>query len=87
MAKQFATALTTHNVRTNRLKGETAITKEHVANNQTVRAGAKQRGVILENVKPEEDIKKVERRHASEAKKLIAPTKAKRPKAAKQTKS
>lgn len=87
VAKQFATALTTHNVKTNKLKGETAITKEHVANNETVRAGAKQRGVVLENVKPEEDIKKVERRHASEAKRLIAPPKARKTKAAKQTKS
>lgn len=45
-----------------------------------VRGGLKSRGIIPETLKGEEDIKKIERRHASEAKKLTAPPKNKKPK-------
>lgn len=73
VAKQFATAITTHNVKQNKLKGEYAITGEHLTNNASVRATLGKRGIVPEAVEPEEDIKKIERRHASDAKKLTAP--------------
>ncbi len=76
-AKQLSSAITTHNVQTNELRGETVICDEHVENNRSVRAMVKSRGIVLEGVKPEEDVKKVERRHAAEVKKLQMPDKPK----------
>ena len=73
-AKQFASAITTHNVKQNKLKGESSITNEHLTNNRTVRATLGERGIVPEKLTPEEDIKKVERRHASEAKRLTTPS-------------
>lgn len=70
VGKQFATAITTHNIKTNDLRGEDAIAVEHIANNQTVRDALRERGIAPEKVKPEEDIKKVERRHASDVRKM-----------------
>ena len=75
-AKQLGAAITAHNVRSNSLNGESAITVEHVENNRSIRQTLDARGIKLEQLMPEEDIKKVERRHASEAKKLVAPPKA-----------
>ncbi len=79
IAKQLGAAITTHNVKVNNLRGENQITGEHVANNKMVRGGVASRGIILEDLDGEEDIKKIERRHASEAKKLTAPPKAEKP--------
>lgn len=79
-AKQLSAAITTHNVKTNEIRGEASITVEHVENNKMVRGGLESRGIRLEELEGEEDIKKIERRHASEAKKLIAPPKEKKPK-------
>ena len=73
IAKQLAAAITTHNVKTNDLYGEPAITVEHVENNRTVYQGLKSRGIQPQLLKPEEDIKKVERRHAADAKQLAKP--------------
>jgi DNA-damage-inducible protein D len=73
VGKQFATAITTHNVKTNKLKGEAAITSEHLANNKTVRKTLGERGIVPEELAPEEDIKRVERRHSAEARKLEKP--------------
>lgn len=70
VAKQFATAITTHNVKARKLKGEDDITDEHLSNNQMVRDGLGERGIVPKDLDPEEDIKKVQRRHASEAKEL-----------------
>ena len=77
IAKQLGAAITTHNVKANDMRGEDAITGEHVANNKMVRSGVKSRGIILEELEGEEDIKKIERRHASEAKKMTTPPKPK----------
>ena len=71
IAKQLAAAITTHNVKANDLHGEPAITGEHVENNRTVHQGLKSRGIQPQLLKPEEDIKKVERRHAADAKNLV----------------
>lgn len=69
-AKNLATEMTNHNVRQEDLHGERSITAEHVQNNQSVRGMLHQRGIKPETLPPEEDIKKLERRVQSEAKKL-----------------
>lgn len=77
IAKQLAAAITTHNVKTNDLYGEAVITDEHVENNRSVYQGLKSRGIQPQSLTPEEDIKKIERRHAADAKKLAKPEKTK----------
>lgn len=70
-AKNLATEMTNHNVSQDDLQGEHAITREHVQNNQSVRAMLDQRGIKPEQLPPEEDIKKLERRVKTEEKKLV----------------
>ena len=70
-AKDFAAEMTSVNVQTKDLQGEASITKEHVDNNAAVRKMLTERGIIPENLAPDEDVKKVERRLASEQKKLL----------------
>lgn len=70
-AKNLATEMTNHNVSQDNLQGEHAITREHVQNNQSVRAMLDQRGIKPEQLPPEEDIKKLERRVKAEDKKLV----------------
>jgi DNA-damage-inducible protein D len=67
-AKNLAAEMTNHNVNQEMLYGENAITSEHVQNNQSVRKMLGQRGIQPENLPPEEDIKKLERRVKSEEK-------------------
>ncbi len=69
-AKNLATEMTNHNVAQDDLQGESAITREHVQNNVSVRDMLGKRGISPENLAPEEDIKKLERRVKSEEKKL-----------------
>lgn len=47
------------------------ITQEHIDNNAAVRRILLERGVVPEDLPAEEDVKKVERRLASEKKKAI----------------
>lgn len=70
-AKNLAAEITNHNVRQNDLQGELAITGEHVQNNTSVRKMLGERGIKPEELPPEEDIKKLERRVKSAEKKLI----------------
>ena len=70
-AKNLATEMTNHNVSQDDLRGEQAITREHVQNNQSVRAMLNQRGIKPEQLPPEEDIQKLERRVKAEEKKLV----------------
>lgn len=70
-AKDFAAEMTSVNVQTKDLHGEKSITKEHVDNNAAVRKMLTERGIIPENLPPAEDVKKVERRLASESKKML----------------
>ena len=70
-AKDFAAEMTSVNVQAKDLQGETAITKEHVDNNAAVRKMLTERGIVPEDLPAAEDVKKVERRLASEEKKLI----------------
>jgi DNA-damage-inducible protein D len=69
-AKSLATERTNHNVQQANLRGEPAITKEHVQNNTSVRQMLDQRGITPEALPPEVDIQKLERRVKSEEKKL-----------------
>lgn len=70
-AKDFAAEMTSVNVQSKDLQGEMAITKEHVDNNAAVRKMLIARGIVPENLPPAEDVKKVERRLASEEKKML----------------
>ena len=70
-AKDFAAEMTSVNVQTKDLQGEASITREHVDNNAAVRKMLTERGMIPENLPPAEDVKKVERRLASEQKKML----------------
>lgn len=71
-AKNLATEMTNYNVEKKDLKGECAITGEHVQNNLSVREMLGQRGIKPEELPPSEDIKKLERRVKSQEKKLAA---------------
>lgn len=70
-AKDFATEMTGVNVQTKDLQGESRISQEHIANNAAVRDMLVQRGIVPEDFPPAEDVKKVERRLASEQKKAL----------------
>ena len=70
-AKDFAAEMTSVNVQTKDLHGEKSITKEHVDNNAAVRKMLTERGIIPEDLPAAEDVKKVERRLASEEKKML----------------
>jgi DNA-damage-inducible protein D len=70
-AKDFATEITIHNARENRMTTERAVSSEHTANNEAVRRTLLDRGIRPESLPPAEDVKKVERRLASEEKKAL----------------
>ena len=70
-AKQLATEITNFNVKKNDLKGETRITNEHVKNNADVRTLLGKSGIKPEQLPPEEDIKKLERRVKSADKEIV----------------
>ena len=70
-AKDFATEITIFNARQNGLTTEGAISHEHITNNDAVRRTLLERGIRPESLPPAEDVKKVERRLASEEKKSL----------------
>ncbi len=70
-AKDFAAELTRHNVIDKDLKGQQKISGEHVANNKAVRKILGERGVKPELLPPDSDVKKVQRKLASEDKKAL----------------
>ena len=74
-AKNLATEMTNHNVEQADLQGESAITGEHVKNNESVRDMLGQRGIKPERLPAEEDLKKLERRVKSEESQLARNTK------------
>ena len=69
-AKNLATEMTNYNVTEKDMYGEESITDEHVDNNLSVRNMLNKRGIKPENLKPAEDLKKLERRVKSENKKM-----------------
>ncbi len=70
-AKDFAAEITIFNTREHSLTSESAISREHVTNNQAVRKTLLERGIRPEKLPAAEDVKKVERRLASEDKKSL----------------
>jgi DNA-damage-inducible protein D len=74
-AKDFATEITIYNAKENKMTSEDQISQEHITNNASVRDTLISRGIVPENIKPEQDIKKVQRKIASEDKKLFKETK------------
>lgn len=70
-AKDFAAEMTSVNVLQKDLQGQANIEREHVDNNLAVRKMLLERGIVPENLPAGEDIKKVERRLASEEKKIV----------------
>jgi DNA-damage-inducible protein D len=73
-AKDLATEITNFNVKKHDLHGESVITKEHVNNNTDVRGVLAKSGIKPEELPPEEDIKKLERRVKAEDKKILKET-------------
>lgn len=69
-AKDLAAEITSFNTKKNNLRGEPAITGEHIKNNKDVRELLGKSGIRPESLPPEEDIKKLERRLKSEGKKI-----------------
>ena len=70
-AKDFAAEITIFNAREHGMTSESAISHEHVSNNQAVRKTLLERGIRPEQLPAAEDVKKVERRLASEEKKSL----------------
>jgi len=63
--------MTSVNIQSKDLQGETSISQEHVDNNLAVRKMLIDRGIVPENLPPAEDVKKVERRVKSDEKKTL----------------
>src|SRR3989338_4585684 len=70
-AKDFATEITIHNAKENRMNTEKQISSEHITNNKTVRNTLISRGIVPETLAPAEDVKKVERKVESEKEKNL----------------
>jgi len=70
-AKDFATEITIFNAREHGMSSEVEISGEHVTNNAAVRNTLLERGIQPEKLPPAEDLKKVERRLASEEKRSL----------------
>jgi DNA-damage-inducible protein D len=73
-AKDLATEITNYNVKNNDLYGEVSITHEHIKNNAEVRDLLGKSGIKPEELAPEEDLKKLERRVRANDKKLAQST-------------
>lgn len=69
-AKDFANEITNFNIKERELRSEPGITDEHIKNNREVRRVLVDRGIVPEKLPAAEDVKKVERRLASERKRL-----------------
>ena len=74
-AKDLATEITNFNVKKADIKGEDQITGEHIKNNQDVRNLLGKSGIVPENLPPEEDLKKLERRVKTDDKRIPSNTK------------
>ena len=70
-AKDFATEITIFNAKAKALNTESTLSSEHVTNNQAVRNTLINRGIRPETLAPAEDIKKIERRLASDERQAL----------------
>ena len=69
-AKDFALAITDHNIKKKDLAGKPKLEKEVVDNSKATRKTLLQRGIKPEDLKPEEDLKKIEKRRKEKQKSL-----------------
>jgi DNA-damage-inducible protein D len=70
-AKDLAAEMTSVNLQTKNLKGQTPIEKEHIDNNLAVREMLTKRGIIPENLQPAEDVKKLQRKLEGDEKLIL----------------
>ena len=77
-AKDLAAEMTSLNVQNKNLKGHNPIEMEHVDNNIAVRDVLTKRGIVPENLPPAEDVKKVQRKLASDGKQVLKDTRKKK---------
>lgn len=71
-AKDFASEITIYNAKEKQMHNEREISNEHITNNEAVRQTLLSRGIVPENILPQEDIKKVERKLNTQNKKALA---------------
>jgi len=71
-AKDFALAITDHNIKQKDLSGKPVLEKEVIENSRATRNALLKRDIKPEELKPEEDLKKIERRRKSEKKNIEA---------------
>ena len=74
-AKNLATEITNFNTKKDNLHGEPKITKEHIKNNLRVRDVLVEDNIFPENLPPEEDIKKLERKVKHDEKRIAQESK------------
>jgi len=77
-AKNLATEITNFNVKKDNLQGEPKITIEHAKNNKRIRKVLIEDNIMPEDLPPEEDIKKLERRIKKQETKLATNSKKKK---------
>ncbi len=77
-AKDLAAEITSLNVQSKDLIGQTKIEKEHIENNSAVRDLLNKRGIIPENLPIAEDVKKVQRKLNEAERKILKETKLKK---------
>ena len=70
-AKDFATEITIFNAKAKEMSTENQISKEHITNNKSVRETLISRGITPEELPPEKDVKKIERKLKSDSKKSL----------------
>ncbi len=69
-AKDFALAMTDHNIKDKNIRGKEAMNNEVIKNSKATRQTLLSRGIRPENLKPEEDLKQIESRRKKEEKQL-----------------
>ncbi|MCK4640232.1 MAG: DNA damage-inducible protein D [Candidatus Marinimicrobia bacterium] len=70
-AKDFANEITNFSIKREDLRTEPEITDQHVKNNEDVRSLLSERNIKPEELPPDEDVKKIERKLKSDEKKFL----------------
>jgi DNA-damage-inducible protein D len=70
-AKDFALAMTDHNIKDKNIRGKEAMNHEVIKSSRATRQTLLSRGIRPENLKPEEDLKLIESRRKKEEKNFI----------------
>lgn len=69
-AKDLALAMTDYNIKNKNIRGKEAMNIEVIKNSRATRLNLLSRGIIPENIKPEEDLKRIESRRMKEIKSI-----------------